>query len=150
MSVHPNNFLALEPHLVARVRAAVADLAPAVFVLTVADLADVREAAQRVPAVHVIWNGFKVDEVNGAGTKARLAHTWLAVAAVRNVADTRSGGAARQEAGELLARAGGALMGFQPPGAVKPLRLAPAPRSWASAGFLYVPMAFIAETLFSN
>lgn len=149
-TLHPNNFLAIEPQLVARLKEALADLRPAVFVLTEADLAGVKESAQHVPAVHVIWNGFGVAEANTLGTRARLVHTWLCVAAVRNVGDVRSGAAARQEAGELLARAGGVLMGFKPQGAITPLRLAPGPRSWASKGYLYVPLAFNVETLFSN
>ncbi|MFT7722233.1 MAG: hypothetical protein QM788_05320 [Roseateles sp.] len=149
-TAHHNNFLAVEPHLVARLQAALADLHPAVYVLTEADLAGVKEAQQRVPAVHVVWSGFRVLEANALGDRARLEHTWLCVAAVRNVADARSGSAARQDAGELLARAGAALMGFVPPGTRHPLRLAPAPRSWASAGYVYVPLAFTVETLFTN
>lgn len=147
---HHNNFLAIEPHLVERLKEALADLTPAVFVLTESDLAGVKEAAQHVPAVHVIWNGFQVLEANGLGDRARLEHTWLCVAAVRNVADTRRGAAARQEAGELVARAGAALMGFRPPGTQHPLRLAPAPRSWASKGYVYVPLAFTVETMFGT
>lgn len=149
-TVHPNNFLALEPLIVARVREALAGMTPAVHVLTEADLADVKETAQLVPAVHVIWNGFRVAEAPSHGTRARLEHTWLCVAAVRNVADVRSGSAARLAAGELLARAGAALMGFRPAGVQAPLRLAAAPRGWASKGYVHVPLAFTAETMFSN
>ena len=149
-AVHRNNFLALEPHILARVREALDGMAPAVHVLTESDLAGVKESAQLVPAVHVIWNGFRLAEAAASGTKARLEHTWLCVAAVRNLADVRGGSAARGEAGELLARAGAALMGFKPDGAVTPLRLAPGPRGWASKGYVYVPLAFTVETLFSN
>jgi hypothetical protein len=150
MATHPNNFLAAEPHLVACLKAALAGMQPAVHVLTEADLAGVKEAAQHVPAVHVVWGGYRVLEASAAGTRARLEQTWLVVAAVRNLADVRSGSAARQEAGELLARAGQALMGLKPPCSAQPLRLAAAPRSWASKGYVYVPLAFTTETLFSN
>lgn len=147
-TVHPNNFLSPEPHIVARLKGALAGQQPAVHVLTEADLADVKENAQLVPAVHVIWNGFRVLEANQRGDRARLEHTWLCVAAVRNVASARSGAAARQEAGELIALAGGALAGFQPPNTAGPLRLAPAPRGGSSKGFMYLPLAFTVETMF--
>lgn len=148
--VHPNNFLAPEPHIVARLQEALAGLEPAVHVLTEADLADVKEQSQLVPAVHVIWNGFRVMEAGALGRKAQLEHTWLCVAAVRNVAGARSGAAARQEAGELIARAGGALAGFKPPGVISPMQLAPGPRGSSSKGFVYVPLAFKVETIFSG
>lgn len=147
--VHPNNFLAPEPHLVALLKAALVDRVPAVHVLTEADLAGVQEAAQFVPAVHVVWNGFRVLEASTRGDKARLEHTWLCVAAVRNVAGVRNGEAARRDAGELLARAGAALMGAVVPNTAGPFRLAPAPRGSFSNGFFYLPLAFTVQTMFS-
>ncbi|MBB4845027.1 hypothetical protein HNP55_003573 [Paucibacter oligotrophus] len=149
-AVHPNNFLAPEPHIVARLQAALAGLQPAVHVLTEAELADVKEQSQLVPAVHVIWNGFRVLEAGALGRKARLEHSWLCVVAVRNVAGARHGAAARQEAGELIARAGAALAGFKPPNAATPMQLAPGPRGSAGKGFMYVPLAFTVETIFSS
>ena len=44
-----NNFMALEPRLVELVRQAVKGMSPAVHVLTTAELADVKESAQRTP-----------------------------------------------------------------------------------------------------
>ncbi|TXI17676.1 MAG: hypothetical protein E6Q67_12915 [Roseateles sp.] len=148
--IHRNNFLAPEPYIVARLKEALAGQAPAVHVLTVADLDGVKEAAQLVPAVHVLLGDFKPIETNTMGTRARVQCTWLVVAAVRNLADVRSGAAARMEAGELIARASAALMGFQLPNCATPMRLAPAPRAWPSKGYLYVPLAFTVETVLSN
>ena len=70
------------------------------------------------------------------------------VAAVRNVANTKAGAAARAEAGALAARAGAALMGFRPPGVAGPLRMGPSQSAGYSAGFMYLPLAFQAETHF--
>ncbi len=144
----PNNFLEPEGHIVARLKEALAGLQPAVHVLTAAELAGVKESAQHTPAVHVVWSGFRVLESRGDGKAARLDHTWLVVAAVRNVQGTRSGAAARAEAGDLAARAGAALMGFRPPNVAGPMRLTSAPPAGFSGGFMYLPLAFLAESVF--
>lgn len=148
MSTAANDFLAVEPHIVARLQVAVAGMSPAVQVLTGAELAGIKEAAQRTPAVHVIWGGFRLLESRTDGRQARLEHTWYVVAAVRNVANTKAGAAARAEAGALAARAGAALMGFRPPGVAGPLRMGPTQSAGYSAGFMYLPLAFQAETQF--
>jgi len=148
--LHPNDFLAPEPAIVARLQEALADLRPKVHVLTAAQLATVREDTQPVPAVHVVWNGFRVLESRVDGAAARLDHTWLIVTAVRNVSQLKSGAAARLDAGPIAARAGAALMGFRPPNVQGPLRLAPAPGAGGSNGFFYLPLAFQVETVFQR
>ena len=141
-----NNFLALEPHLVERVKAAVAGMTPAVHVLTSADLADVKEQAQLTPAVHVIYAGYRVTEA--AGIKWRLVHKWLAVSAVRNVANTKSGEAARRDAGLLATKVAMALAGASIPGATRALEMVTPPPARYASGFQYLPSAFEAETVF--
>lgn len=143
-----NDFLALERDLVERLKLMLAGLSPAVHVLTAADLADVSEANQPVPAVHVIYRGFRVLESRLDGRAAKLDHTWLAVTATRNVAGTRSGAAARRDASELMAKVGAALMGFRPPLASSALRLTPGPGPGYKAGYQYLPLAFLVETHF--
>ena len=148
---HPNNFLEPEAHIVARLKEALAGVKPAVHVLTAADLAKVKEENQPTPAVHVVWNGFRVLQAREDGAAARLDHTWLVVAAVRNVRTLQSGQDARAAAGELAARAGAALMGYRPPNVAGPMRLAPSPGSGISpAGFMYLPLAFLVETVFQR
>ena len=148
---HPNNFLEPEAHIVAQLKEALAGVKPAVHVLTAADLAKVKEENQPTPAVHVVWNGFRVLQAREDGAAARLDHTWLVVAAVRNVRTLQSGQDARAAAGELAARAGAALMGYRPPNVAGPMRLAPAPGSGISAaGFMYLPLAFLVETVFQR
>ena len=141
-----NDFSQLEDGIVALLKAAVADMTPAVHVLTAAELEGVRENAQLTPALHVVSDGFR--PVEGGHKVARLAHTWYVVAAVRNAATQRSGAAARRQAGPLLARAMAALLSVQLPGTARPLELAPAPRGRYAAGFYYLPSAWTAETVF--
>ena len=146
---NPNNFLAPEPEIVERLKA----ILPAnVHVLTAKELADVKEDSQPVPAVHVIYNGFRVTESRVDGRVSSLAHEWLVVAAVRNVRGLKAGTDARQEAGELAAQAGAALMGFRPKqGVAGPFLLAPSPGiSNSQAGYLYLPLAFAVESVFQN
>lgn len=141
-----NDFMALEPHLVELVRRAVAGMSPAVHVLTSAEIADVKESAQRTPAVHVIYGGYRV--LGDIGTAWELSHTWYVVAAVKNVATQRSGAAARKGAGELAAHVVAALAGAKVEGATKPLTLLTPPPARYSAGFQYLPSAFQAITVF--
>lgn len=141
-----NNFMALEPHLVQLVRDAVQGRSPAVHVLTAAELADVKEGAQKTPAVHVIWGSYEVLE--DTGNAWRLGHTWYAVVAVRNVATPRSGQAARQEAGPLVALVVAALAGSRPEGVTKPLAFKTPPKPRYIGGYQYIPSAFLAETIF--
>ena len=141
-----NNWLALEPHLLALIAQAVQGMSPAVHVLTSADLADVKESAQRTPAVHLIYGGYQVAEA--AGTQWRLQHKWFAVAAVRNVAAVRSGQAARRDAGQLAAIVAGCLAGAQVAGATRALELLTPPPAHYADGFQYIPVAVQAETIF--
>lgn len=141
-----NNFLALEPHLVDAVKLAVSGLSPAVHVLTAADLGDVKESAQRAPAVHLIYGGYRVQE--DVRTAWRLEHTWYAVVVVRHAGTQRTGAAARAEAGQLVARVVAALAGTSLPGLTQPLALASPPPADYRAGVQYIPSAFTAETIF--
>ena len=141
-----NNFMALEPRLVELVHSAVQGMSPAVHVLTSADLADVKESAQRTPAVHLIYGGYRIAE--DLGTAWRLAHKWYAVVVVRNVAGARSGHAARQDAGPMVAQVVGALVGAQVPGATRALTLVSPPPARYAGGFQYLPSAFLAKTVF--
>ncbi|MEG0976308.1 MAG: hypothetical protein RSD57_14535 [Comamonas sp.] len=143
-----NDFMALEPHIVALVQKAVQGMKPAVHVLTAADLADVKESAQKAPAIHVIYGGYVVTE--DLRVTWRLRHKWYVVAAVRNVAKQRTGEAARAEAGSLGAGVAAALAGASLPGAATGLSLVTPPAARYSAGFQYIPSAFEVETIFKK
>ena len=141
-----NNFLALEARLVELVKQAVVGISPAVHVLTAADLADVKESAQRTPAVHIIYGGYRIAE--DQVTAWRLVHKWYAVVVVRHVGTQRTGTAARAAAGPLLSRVLGALAGASVPGASRPLEWITPPGPEFRAGVQYLPSAFTAETIF--
>lgn len=141
-----NNWLALEDPLLELIKRAVESVKPAVHVLTAADLADLKESAQKTPAVHLIYGGYRI--ADDVGTSLLLAHKWYAVVAVRNVAMPRSGQAARQAAGPLVARVVGALVGAQVVGATRPLTLVTPPPAKFQAGYQYIPSAVEAETVF--
>lgn len=145
----PDNLMLLEPQIMARLGEHLADLSPAVHVLAAADLAGVTEATQRTPAVHVVYQGYRVVESRSDGTAARLEQTWLVTVATKNVKDTRSGAAARADSGLIAARVARALMGFKADAASKPLRLAQGPSAGFSNGYAYLPLAFVAELALS-
>jgi len=147
---NPDNFLALEPLLVARLAEQLADMNPKVHVLTAVDLAAVTEATQVTPAIHVIYNGHRVTESDSTGRKVRVEQTWLAVVATRNMRQLANGEAARGDAGRIAARACLELMGFKPAMLSKPLRLVSGPNGGFSAGFQYLPLAFVAELVLTK
>lgn len=141
-----NDFMAIEDRLVELLKEAVAGMSPAVHVLTTADLQDLTEKAQNTPAVHLVYGGHKVLEDQRIAL--RLEHTWYAVAAVRNVAAARTGKAARRDAGRLVAKVMGALLGASVPGATSTVRLVTPPKPRYAAGFQYIPSAAVVETVF--
>jgi len=99
MSLRPDNFLALEPLIVARLKSA---LPADVHVLSAADLAGIAESAQPTPAVHVLYRGYRVRDAD-VPAFAAIEQTWLTVIAARNLTDLASGSDARQAAGPLAA-----------------------------------------------
>lgn len=142
------NLLAIEAELVERLKARMALAGhPKVHVLTAPELGDVLEEKQLVPAVHVVFQGYGVAETAHNARAARLTQTWLAVVVTRNTRTLKAGDAARAQAGELAAHVAGALMGWQPAAAPKPLRLVNAPGAGFTAGHQYLPLAFEAEII---
>jgi|GEM_PF-483027 len=135
------SFLSLEPALVERLKAM---LPAGVHVLSAADLRGVSAGSQPTPAVHVIYQGFRVARSSDDGIFARLTLTWYAVVALRDVRDVRSGRGAREMADPLANAVMTALMGWMPDGQ-NPMRLAPGPLPGYDAGHLYVPIAFLVD-----
>lgn len=141
-----NDWMAIEPRLVEMVRQAVDGLKPAVHVLTASDLSVVQEQAQRTPAIHVIYGGYRITD--DLRVSWQLAHTWYVVAADRNVASIVSGQPARRSAGSLLALVTARLAGAPVQGAIKPLQLITPPPAQYLNGYQYIPSAFEVETIF--
>lgn len=141
----PDNFLALEPLIIARLREV---LPPHVHVLSAADLGKVTEATQPTPAVHVLFVRPRPTEAEQPGFLT-FEQTWLTVVAVRNLTDTTTGEAARQEAGLLATQVIGGLHRYKFPIA-RPLTAAPPPNAGFSAGHFYLPLAWTASISFRS
>ncbi|TXT37409.1 MAG: hypothetical protein FD135_3640 [Comamonadaceae bacterium] len=137
-----DNLLALEPELMERLRTELAGLTPAVHVLSADDLAGVKEEQQLVPAVHVVYQNYRVAESRQDGKTVLINQTWLAVVVTRNVANLKSSDAARKQAGLISLRVTKALMGFRAASASGPLKLANGPGAGFHKGFGYLPLAF--------
>ncbi len=149
MSIDESNaFMALEPRLVELVKAAVAGMSPAVHVLTSAQLATMEEAKQPTPAVHIVYDGYRIAE--DIGSAWRLEHTWYAVACCRSAASVRSGEVARQDAGALATRVALALADARVDGAATPLTLITPPKPMPRAPYFYLPTAVLAVTHFQK
>lgn len=142
------NFMLLQSELVQRLHARLEAQHPAVYVLTGAELAEVVEEQQLTPAVHLVYQSYKVAESRPDGRAIRIEQTWLAVVACRNVRSLKSGEAARDQAGALAYQVMTALVGWQPACGCKPLRLESGPAAGYSGGHQYLPLAFVAEILF--
>lgn len=140
-----DNLMVLEPQIMARLSEQLAGIVPKVHVLAAADLAGVTEDTQLTPAVHVVYQNYRVVESRSDGKAARIEQTWVTVLATRNVKTTRSGSAARSEAGVIAAGVLKALMGFRAEAASKPFSLVQGPSAGFHKGFAYLPLAFVAE-----
>lgn len=140
-----DNLFALEPEIVARLQAALADR-PDVHVLSAVDLSTVTEEKQLVPALHVLHRGFAVSTMAGAsradGRAQVLDQEWVVVVATSAKRDLRRGTDGRVQAGQLAVRALTALMGYRCPSAAGPLRLVPGPGGAVENGFQYLPLSF--------
>lgn len=138
--------LSLEPLLVERIKNALDSHTPAVHVLTAADLDGVTEERQLVPAVQVVFAGFKPVSADVGNT--RIECTWYTVLVVKNVSAAGAAGkgaAARTSANAMAHAVYTALVGWTPDGHSKPLSLAPGPRAEHSKGFFYLPLMWRTE-----
>lgn len=142
------NYLEIEPALIARVAAAVPGLRK---VFGMAELATIRErAAQFAPCACVVYDGDTVPGGDGAragnGAAQVVLQRWVVWLIVRNVRDANDGAAARSDAGPLLSLLIQALAGWQPTPAFRPLRRNSAPRPLFEDGVIHFPLLF--EALF--
>lgn len=139
-----DNFLALEPLMMAELQKKLADMSPKVHVFAAPDLQSVVDSTAVTPAVFVVYLNYSVVE-SRSDCSARVDQTWLAVVKTRNVKDLQSGIAARTDSGLIAWRVTRALMGFKPGICTKPLRLVGAPPAGSGVGFSYLPLAFATE-----
>jgi hypothetical protein len=138
------DFMALEPLLVARLRAEVPDLKD-VFTAREADAALSRRELS--PVAHVVYGGFQIAEVLHGGLAARLAQTWLIVISATSAKGQRTGAGPREIAGPVMARVMEVLLGWKPSRDFGRLLLSASPQARHVDGFSYFPMTFSAQVI---
>jgi len=136
-------FTNIETALVDVLKAALPD----VHILTADELSDIEEGRQPTPAVHVIYNGYRVIENRPDKKASRVSMNWMTVIAIRNLSDRSGGSGARKDAVALSDKIAGKLLGHHVASSVGPLALTNAPAPAGNKGFLYVPLAWSVETI---
>jgi phage gp37-like protein len=145
------NLLVLEEELVAHLKAALADIRPAVNVQALGDLTSktdtkgVTTVVQPTPAVNVVFMGLRpsIDPARQRtdGSAMIMQQLFVAEVVTRNVRDLKAGSAARNEAGELAAQVLLALMATKLPSALGVLKILPGPGPVYQAGNQYLPIS---------
>lgn len=145
------NLLVLQDELVAHLKAALADIRPAVHVLAPSDLASkvdtkgVATVAQPTPAVNVIFLGLRPstdpNRQRTDGAAMIMQQLFVAEVVTRNVSSLKSGAAARNEAGELAAQVLLALMAAKLPSAIGVLKVLPGPGPVYQGGNQYLAIS---------
>lgn len=145
------NLLVLQDELVAHLKAELADIRPAVHVLTPSDMASKTDAkgavtvVQPTPAVNVIFMGLRPStdpsKQRTDGMAMVLQQLFVAEVVTRNVQSLKAGTAARNDVGELAARVLLALMATKLPSAVGVLKILPGLGPVYQGGMQYLPIA---------
>jgi hypothetical protein len=155
------SLLVLQTELAAHLRAALADVRPAVHVLTPGDLAGEEAegaktttptaAAQPVPAVNVVYMGHRFsareDQQRTDGRALVMQQLLAAEVVTRNVRSLKAGSAARADGGELALRVLQALMGTRLASAAGPLRLVSGPGPVYRSGMQYLTLLAQADVV---
>lgn len=107
------------------------------------DLADVKEASQVTPALHLVLHSYGPASNDGSGgSDTRWREIWLVVAVVKNARQNVGAQAIRDEAPPMLREVLAALDGWRCPGAVGLVRAIDPPRPLISKTHGYFPLAF--------
>lgn len=138
------DYLALEPLLVARLRAEVSGVKT---VQGVADLASLSSKQQVTPAIYVVYLGDIVGTT--AGNAQPCDQIWAVVPTVYYADASNTGEGARRTAGPLITRTLAALSNWRPRQDMKPLRRVQsnAPAEYDD-GYGYFPLLFTSGFVF--
>lgn len=100
------------------------------------ELDDAKETTQILPAVHVLYGGYRPAQAERARVDISLDQTWVIVLSARNSRD-------EEDAGELLDLLVQKLHGWQPPGALLKFELTNSPFAPSyRPRIAYYPLAF--------
>lgn len=155
----PISLLVLQDELEALLKHELANVRPAVHVLTPADLSgeakeDTTAAKQPVPAVNVVYMGHKpslaADRQRADGKAALIAQLFALEVVTRNVRTLKAGSAARAEGGELAMQVLAAVMGARLPSAAGPLQLVPGPGPVYRNGMQHLPLLVQVDLMVSK
>jgi hypothetical protein len=135
----PDNYLELEPIIIERWKTQMPEL---VNVVAIADLPDIMQVSQSVPAGIVYYDGDNIGTNTDRGASQGVDQRWALVVAVRNVRDVREGSAARQEAGPLISKTLNVIAGWKPKEGYKEFRRISGPGPAYTKGFAYFPLLF--------
>lgn len=145
----PDNLLVLQDELEELLKRELADIRPAVHVLTPADVAgeakeDSTAAKQPTPAVNIVYMGHKpslaADRQRADGRAAVIAQLFALEVVTRNVRAVKTGAAARAEGGALAMQVLTAVMGARLPSAGGPVQLVPGPGPVYRNGMQHLPL----------
>jgi len=138
------HYLALGGLIEQHITAALRPTWPTLAVLSARDLAGVRESEQRLPAVHVLYVGDRLEAPQGRGAVQTIDQGWMVVAAVRDLRDAE---ASAEQMGPLLDALLHLLLGWRPSPEHGELRREQAPTPIYRSGVLYVPLLFRSRLL---
>lgn len=138
------HLLALEALIIERLSAALAGHqgGAGIPVLSHGALPEVGSGAQRAPVVVVLYAGAEVLEARPDGRAVRLAQEWVVLLVTRELGEDPEGASA---AGPLADTVLQALMGWQPSGTAKALRLSALPAPEYANGNQWFPLSFSVE-----
>jgi hypothetical protein len=137
------NPIDIEAAIVDRLNLRLRDAGVVKFVYDTKAYAAVEEESQLVPAVAVIYNGYRTSEQLEQGSVQAVELEFLVVAVTRSSTQTLRATGAKAAAGEIFHETVQALIGWKPAPGLRRLKLADAPGAgFSGAGFTYLPIAF--------
>lgn len=140
MSIRPDNFLALEPLIIARLAER---LDRKIHILSAADLGQIHGNQQPTPSVAVLYGGYNVSPQPTSGQRGAVGtrQTWMSVVCTRNVTSI-SGAEARLSVGAIAAAVIDALQGWRAGDGFGPLALTNGASAEFVNGLFYLPLAW--------
>ena len=135
------DYFAAEQAIVDKLRGDVPELKE---IYTPFSIADMLEASQSSPCVHVIYAGDKPQaDPAGRGAAGSVNQQWMVVLAVRSAkAQLQQTKEIRGQAGALVPKILGALQGWAPVEWMRPLSRVGGPPAGYSSSFAYFPFMF--------
>lgn len=120
------------------------------FVYDTREYGAVEEESQLVPAVAVIYNGYRIGPQVGQGAAQAVDLEFLVVVITRSSAQPLRASGAKAAASEIFDAAVRALTGWKPERGARRLELADAPGAgYSDAGFTYLPIAFTTRVVYT-